>query len=212
MNTALEPHPRKGSEKREAILVTATEVFLSEGYGRASMDQVHAKIGGSKRTLYNHFPNKEALFEAIVTAVSSRALAALEPPLGEDNLRKALFKMGENYLGVLLSPDGLALYRAMISEAPHFPDLARTFFERGPGRASHYLADFFREQKAKGVVDVADPQIAAQHFLGAVRGDVHLAAALGVRKPSKQLVKMTVSQAVDTFIRGTAPASSEVET
>lgn len=209
MNQALDAQPRKGSEKRDAILVAASEIFLSEGYGRASMDQVHAKIGGSKRTLYNHFPNKEALFEAIVTAVSSRALAALEPPSGEDDLGKALLKMGGDYLDVLLSPDGLALYRAMISEAPHFPDLARTFFESGPGRASHYLADFFREQKAKGVVDVADPQIAAEHFLGAVRGDVHLAAALGVRKPSKQLVKTTVSQAVDTFIRGTAPASGE---
>ena len=205
LDKELNRQARRGSDKREAILAAATEIFLSEGYGRASMDQVHAEVGGSKRTLYKHFPNKEALFEAIVLAVSGRALAALRPPLGEGGLRKALLTMGMDYLDVLLSPDGLALYRAMVSEARHFPELARIFFENGPGRASHHLADFFREQKARGLIDIADPQIAAEHFLGAVRGDVHLAAVLFVRKPSKQLVITTVTQAVDTFLSGATP-------
>lgn len=205
MVSAPKGQPRRSAIKRSDILAAATEIFLAEGYGRASMDHVHARIGGSKRTLYNQFPNKEALFEAIISDVSDRALATLRPPLDEDDLPKALLKMGLNYLNVLLSPDVLALYRAMISEAQHFPELARAFYENGPGHGSRHLAEFFRVQKAKGVIDVADPKIAAEHFLGAVRGDVHLAAALGVRKPSKQLVKATVSQAVDTFVRGTAP-------
>ncbi|UWQ36899.1 TetR/AcrR family transcriptional regulator [Leisingera aquaemixtae] len=198
-----EQKQRRRTEKRDEILAAAAEIFLSEGYGRASMDQVHAKIGGSKRTLYNYFRNKEALFEAIINEVSDRALAALKPPLQEDDLSSALLKMGTGYLTVLLSPEGLALYRAMISEAPHFPDLARAFFDNGPGRGSRHLANFIREQKARGVVDVNDPQIAAEQFLGAVRGDIHLAAALGIRQPSKQLVTATVTQAVETFVRGT---------
>ena len=210
MTSTSDTQPRRGWEKREAILIAATEIFLRDGYGRASMDQVHSRVGGSKRTLYKHFPNKEALFEAVIAKVSSRALAALEPPSGEGDLRRALLKMGTDYVNVLLSPDGLLLYRAMISEAPHFAKLARRFFEDGPGRASRYLADYFREYKANGIVDISDPQIAAEQFLGAVRGDVHLAAVLGVRTPSEQLVNATVSQAVETFIRGTAPTSGKV--
>ena len=195
--------PRRGAEKRDEILAVATEIFLEEGYGRTSMDQVRNKVGGSKRTLYNHFHSKEALFEAVITNVSNRALEALKPPLGGEDLRGALLKMGIGYLNVLLSPDGLALYRAMISEMPHFPELAKAFFENGPGRGSRHLAAFFREQKAKGVIDVIDPQVAAEQFLGAVRGDIHLATTLGVRSPSKQLVESTVSQAVEIFVRGT---------
>lgn len=205
MDTARDTQTRRRSGKREAILAAATDIFLSEGYGRASMDQVHAKTGGSKRTLYNHFPNKQALFEAIVSAVSDRVLDALKPPSAEGELRKSLLKMGTDYLNVLLSADGLALYRAMVSEAPHFPALARTFFENGPGRASRYLADYFRALKADGRVDIADPQIAAEQFLGAVRGDVHLAAVLSVKTPPAQLVKTTVAQAVDIFLRGATP-------
>lgn len=205
MKTTIQEQTRPQLDKRSQILLIATEIFLKEGYGRASMDQVHAKLGGSKRTLYNHFPSKDALFEAIVNQVSDRVLAALRAPLGDDDLRRTLMKMGTDYLGVLLSPDGIALYRAMVSEALHFPELARTFLENGPGRASHHLASFFRDQKAQNLLDVADPQIAAEHFLGAVRGDVHLAAVLSTKKPSNQMVKTTVAQAVETFLEGVTP-------
>ena len=163
MNTTLNGHARRRAAKRALILTAATEVFFEDGYGRASMDKVLAKIGGSKRTLYNHFRSKEELFAAIVTNVSDRVLAALRPPLDAGDLRETLVTIGVGYLSVLLSPDGLALYRAMISEAPHFPELARIFFAKGPGRASDQLSDFFREHKRRGLLKVDDPQLAAGH-------------------------------------------------
>ncbi len=202
MDAVLDGHDRRQAKKREEILSIAAEIFLHEGYGRASMDQVHARLGGSKRTLYKYFPSKEAMFEAIVVAVSDRVLAALRPPLDADDLQGALIRMGTGYLSVLVSPEGLSLFRAMVSEAPHFPELAQTFFENGPARASHHLAVFFREQKAKGFLDVEDPQIAAEHFLGSVRGDVHLAAVLSTQPPPKQTIEASVVQAVETFLRG----------
>ena len=202
-------HARRQATRRAEILTAATRVFFKEGYGRASMDKVLAEIGGSKRTLYNHFPSKEDLFAAIVTNVSDRVLASLEPPLDVGDIRETLTTMGVNYLSVLASPDGLALYRAMIAEAPHFPDLAQAFFANGPGRASGHLSDFFRKQKQQGVLDVDDPQLAAEQFLGMVRGEVHLTAALSVRKPTKQRIRKTVGHAVEIFLRGVAPASCE---
>ncbi|CAH1387497.1 TetR/AcrR family transcriptional regulator [Candidatus Nitrotoga sp. M5] len=193
------------SDKRKQILSIATKIFFREGYGRASMDKVHSELGGSKRTLYNYFPSKEALFEAIVTQVSDQVLTALRPPLGDADLRTTLVKMGNDYLGVLLSPVGISLYRAMVSEAPHFPELAHTFFENGPSRSSHHLAAFFRDQNAQGLIEVSDPQIAAEHFLGAVRGDIHLAAVLTAKRPSKQMVEAAVAQTVRTFLDGVNP-------
>lgn len=192
----------RGAQKRAEILAVAAQIFMAEGYGRTSMDRVHSQIGGSKRTLYSHFPTKDALFEAIIQDVSERALAGLKPPQDGQGMGDVLFDVGLSYLTVLLSHDGLRLYRAVISEAPHFPQLARAFFENGPGRASRYLAVFFREQKAQGLIDIGDPQIAAEHFLGAVRGDLHLMAGLGVGEPSAQMIESTVRQAADVFMRG----------
>ncbi len=205
MDRALDGHARRQAAKRAKILTAATEIFFEEGYGRASMDQVLAKVGGSKRTLYNHFRSKEDLFAAIVTNVSDRVLAALRPPLDAGDIKETLVAMGVQYLSVLLSPDGLALYRVMVSEAPHFPELARAFFANGPGRASGHLSDFFQEQKTRGVLKVDDPQLASEQFLGMVRGDVRLVAVLSIRKPTKRLIKKTVEQAVESFLCGTAP-------
>ena len=106
MNTTLDGHARRRAAKRALILTAATEVFFEDGYGRASMDKVLAKIGGSKRTLYNHFRSKEELFAAIVTNVSDRVLAALRPPLDAGDLRETLVTIGVGYLSVPLSPDG----------------------------------------------------------------------------------------------------------
>lgn len=204
--TSEDGHARRQAARRAEILAAATRVFFEEGYGRASMDKVHAEIGGSKRTLYNHFPSKEDLFAAIVSSVSDRVLASLQPPVDFGDIRETLTTMGVSYLSVLVSPDGLALYRAMISEAPHFPDLAQAFFANGPGRASRHLADFFRQQKQLGVLEIDDPQLCAEQFLSMIRGEVHLAAALSIRKPTKARITKTVGHAVEIFLCGVTPA------
>lgn len=209
MDATFDGHTQRQLAKRSEILTAATELFFEEGYGRASMDGVLAKVGGSKRTLYKHFRSKDELFAAIVTQVSDRVLAALVPPLDSGDIRESLVTMGERYLTVLLSPDGLALYRAMVSEAPHFPELAQTFFANGPGRASSSLADFFRDQTLKGILQLDNPKLAAEQFLGLVRGDVHLAAVLLTRKPTKTLIRKTVGQAVDIFLSGATLRTDE---
>ena len=195
---------RMQSEKRAQIVAAATELFFKEGYGRTTMDRVHARVGGSKRTLYKYFASKEQLFEAIVTQVSDKVLAALTPALDADDVQGALTVMGTNYLNVLTSPDGIALYRAMVSEAPHFPELARTFFKNGPGRADAHLAAFLRARAQDGQLAVSDPEGAAAQLLGAIRGDVHFRAVLNARVPRKKEIAAAAAAAVETFLHGHA--------
>lgn len=199
---------RRKAVKRAEIMAAAADIFFHEGYGRASMDQIIDKIGGSKRTLYNHFPSKQDLFRALVRNVSDRAVAAFQARLEHEDIRRNLIEMGMAYMKVLLSPDGIALFRAMISEAPHFPGLSKTCFENGPARASRHLARFLREQQRLGRVRVRDTQLAAEQFLGMVKGDLHLAAVLGaVRMPREEMIEETVVHAVDIFISGVVPGT-----
>ena len=57
---------RDTSQKRKAILEGAVKVFTKEGFDASSMDHIAEVAGVSKRTVYNHFPSKEILFQAIV--------------------------------------------------------------------------------------------------------------------------------------------------
>jgi TetR/AcrR family transcriptional regulator, regulator of autoinduction and epiphytic fitness len=57
---------RDTSQKRNAILEGAIKVFTKNGFDASSMDHIADVAGVSKRTIYNHFPSKENLFQAIV--------------------------------------------------------------------------------------------------------------------------------------------------
>lgn len=59
----MESAPKKPSMK-ERILATADRLFYQQGIRAVGVDTVAAEIGISKRTLYNHFPSKDALIAA----------------------------------------------------------------------------------------------------------------------------------------------------
>src|ERR1700748_2704764 len=57
---------RLTDRKRIAIVGAAIDESLAAGYDATSMDRIAARANVSKRTVYNHFPSKEALFAAIL--------------------------------------------------------------------------------------------------------------------------------------------------
>ncbi|MBI1964039.1 MAG: TetR/AcrR family transcriptional regulator, partial [Candidatus Rokubacteria bacterium] len=60
---------------RDKILVGALEVFARKGYHRASVDDIVRASGTSKGAVYHHFPNKEAVFLALVDDFARRLAA-----------------------------------------------------------------------------------------------------------------------------------------
>ncbi len=69
MSETAEPIARRrlSDEDRCRLLrEAAAEVFLRDGYAAAHMDEVARGAGMSKRTLYQHYPSKAALFEAVM--------------------------------------------------------------------------------------------------------------------------------------------------
>src|SRR5919106_6413628 len=92
--------------KRRAILAAATEVFLQHGYLGASMDEVAAKAGVSKQTVYKQFENKERLFAEIVLGTSDQLLDGLAQAYAETldeatDAREALRALARRFLDSL---------------------------------------------------------------------------------------------------------------
>ena len=61
---------------REGILESAVRCFARHGYRRTAMDQVAREAGISRAAVYLHFPNKEALFRALVGGLHDQSLAS----------------------------------------------------------------------------------------------------------------------------------------
>ena len=58
-------------DMKERILETADKLFYLQGIRAVGVDTIAAEIGISKRTLYNHFPSKDALIAAFPSSKES---------------------------------------------------------------------------------------------------------------------------------------------
>jgi AcrR family transcriptional regulator len=67
-------------DMKERILATADRLFYLRGIRAIGVDTVAAEIGISKRTLYNHFPSKNALISAYLERRFVRPRASDKPP------------------------------------------------------------------------------------------------------------------------------------
>lgn len=66
---------------KERILETADRLFYLKGIRAVGVDTIAAEIGISKRTLYNHFPSKDALILAYLTGRFGKPRPSDKPPV-----------------------------------------------------------------------------------------------------------------------------------
>lgn len=156
--------------KHEAILEGALDLFLEKGYPGTSMDEIAAKAGVSKQTVYKHFADKQRLFSEILLATTDEVenlvrwtLEEFEDPQEAD---VALDRLARRFLYALMEPRLLRLRRLIIANADRFPDLGRTWYESGFERILNALAECFRRLNDLGFLNVRDPLLAAHHFVG----------------------------------------------
>lgn len=186
------------ARKRAAILEGAKTVFLRDGFGTATMDDVAAAAGVGKQTVYRHFGSKEALFLGLMQSMCASAITAPAPapPAGrpiEDELRA----LGQLLARSLITPDSLALYRAIVAEADRLPALGAIFYQHGPqlarSMAAKILARRFDEKTAAA---------RASTFVALVLGDVYLEMTLGYKVSDfKARFQRQIEEAVEASLR-----------
>jgi TetR/AcrR family transcriptional regulator, mexJK operon transcriptional repressor len=159
---------RRSARKRKAILEAATTAFVSNGYLGTSMDEIAARASVSKQTVYKHFADKKSLFTEIVNntvnEVSDPVVNEVVGLKDSGDLEADLRDLAGRLLARVMQPQLLQLRRLVIGEADRFPELGRTFYERGPGRTIEALAAAFERLADRGLLLLDDPLLAAAHF------------------------------------------------
>jgi AcrR family transcriptional regulator len=152
---------------REHILVTATELFLTEGYGSTSIEAIAKRAGVSKRTLYARFEDKSALFAAVVHRIIEQIRPAPDVPLVEgDTLAAILRRLALLILQAALSPQAIALHRLVNAEAGRFPELVRAVGSDGSTREAAELIGTLLEHKlTDATLSAANREFAATQFI-----------------------------------------------
>src|SRR5215831_14435025 len=118
---------RQRQEREQLILQAADELLLERGYHDTSIDDIAARVGISKGTVYLHFDSKEDLVFALVERGMRQLQATLDdivaaPGTPREKLQAVLRQMSAG----MLSRQRLQLVEALF----HHPELRGKLIER----------------------------------------------------------------------------------
>ena len=192
---------------RAAVIDAARTLFLRHGYAGTTMEEIAAAAGLTKRTVYNNYGGKDALFREIVADVLAYA-EAFARGLHEEftvgvtaaNLRATLDDLARRLALGIVRPEVIALRRLLIGEARAFPGLGAEYFDRAPGQVLDALASGFARLGRRGVLRVGDGRRAAAQFAYLVAGEALDRAMLVGTTPPKAAVIAAAREGVETFV------------
>ncbi|MBI4740230.1 MAG: TetR/AcrR family transcriptional regulator [Betaproteobacteria bacterium] len=147
-----EPRRRRKDARPSELTAAALDLFVEKGFAATRLDDVAARAGVSKGTLYLYFDSKEALFKAVVEEGIVPALAAAEQVLAEhggssvDLLRDLLFGWWQQIGATRLA----GVTKLIVSESRNFPEIAHYYHERVIIRGRALLRTVLQRGIARG--------------------------------------------------------------
>ncbi|MBY0354766.1 MAG: TetR/AcrR family transcriptional regulator [Rickettsiales bacterium] len=193
---------------RDAIIKVATQLFMQQGLQRTTMDSIARALNISKLTLYSRFPNKDALFTAVITAKCVQYIPDdVFENFGAQSLADDLFAIGHGLLRLLISDDAMNMERMLMGEARHKKNLTRLFYEAGPHRVKSQISHHLEALHEKGTLNVPDPILATHFFTSLFKGsDICLRIAMQIPpKPTQTEIRDYCRKAVSMFIAAHQP-------
>ena len=184
--------------KRDAILQATRRLLQQRGPG-VTLEEVAEAAKVSRQTIYNNWPSKEQLLAAVIECGVDDIMRPLLQAAEDSDVAETLTVLARAYLKSLLDPAGFALLRLVLSsQEQHGP----AYFGAGSARAKRLLSEYLRRQAERGVLDMEDPDLAAEHFMGMLKGNYFLKVMLhGPSAIEPEAHERRITATVATFLR-----------
>ncbi|WP_341863074.1 TetR/AcrR family transcriptional regulator [Gymnodinialimonas sp. 57CJ19] len=192
----------KKGRKYDQVIGGARAVFMREGFEGASVDEIARDAGVSKATLYSYFPDKQHLFLAVLK-MECAAQSEVEVLFEQSGLsvEEKLVVICKKLVTFFLSDFGQDMFRVCVAEAKRFPELGETFYASGPKNWGEKIAGFLCTEKAREVLDIEDPLLAADQLAQLCRSDLMLKVMFGIESnPTEDELSRVADEAVRTFL------------
>lgn len=171
----------KQEDTKQKILEKALELFSTQGYDSVSVGEIAKAVGIKAPSLYNHFPSKQAIFDAIMESTAAQYEADTDQinihvqnaeqdiPVFTEISEDALFEKVRQIFEYSLHNETISRFRRMMTiEQFRSPELAALFSRRYVERVVDYHAGIFRALIAAGEIRAADPDTLAMMYVAPV--------------------------------------------
>lgn len=202
---------REGSApKRGAILASARELFLSEGFDRVSVDAISSRAGVSKRTVYDYYGDKRTLLLAVIEQAVAGLGAVIDAAIDDtlsgvettDQLEASLVSFAQAITASAIGSSDYAALMRLITTGPGDLDALRAhaFPTREPeDQVAERFADFGRRR----LLEVPDPRLAADVFVALTLSWTTNTVGRDVDADDERTTRL-IAEGVRVFLRGYA--------
>lgn len=171
----------KQEDTKQKIIDKALELFAAHGYDAVSVGEIAKAVGIKAPSLYNHYPSKQAIFDAIVESTAKQ----YEADTGKINIHvqnvaqdisvftgiteNMLFEKVRQIFVYSLHNEAIRNFRRMMTiEQFRSPELASLYSKRYVERMIDYHAGIFRALIAAGEIHAEDPETLAMMYVAPV--------------------------------------------
>ncbi len=200
--------PRRRKDTRPAeLLGAALDVFADKGFAAARMEDIAARAGAAKGTLYLYFPSKEAVFEALVRSLIVPNLDRAEGIAAEHTGPVGpLLRQIVSVLAAMISEGRVVvLPRLLIGELYKFPELARFYKAEVVDRGLGLIAGLHRRGVASGEFRPQDSEAVARLVVAPALMMAIWRAVFAPLETEPVEPARVLDAHVDNLLRGLAP-------
>lgn len=146
------PRKRRKEARPSELLEAALSLFVEKGFAATRLEDVAARAGVSKGTLYLYYENKDALFKAVIqegivpVIAENEAIAARHSGCSFDLLELLL----ENWWTKIGQTAFAGIPKLMVAEARNFPELASFYYENVISRGRALVGSALRRGMESG--------------------------------------------------------------
>jgi len=165
------PRQQRALDTRRRLLDAAAHVFAEHGYAAGTTNRIAEAAGHSIGSLYQYFPNKDAILVELASEHATAGIAAIQRQLRDAALPGSLEDALRLFVRVTMDNhrDAARLHQVLFEEAPRPPELLRTLRE-----AERAIVAAARELlAAEPTVRRTDLDVAARLVVATIESLVH---------------------------------------
>ena len=218
-DTPTAPHPprqRRKEARPQELIDAALELFAEKGFAATRSEEVAARAGVAKGTLYLYYPSKEELLKAVIRERLSNEIrtVAAEAALHAGSHAQLLRELFAQWWLRAYDSPASGVFKLIVTEVRGFPDIAEIYAREVVEPGQQLVGGILAKGIAAGEFRAVDVEAAVHSLvLPMVMMCVHK-HSLGACGPAESRIdpRRFVEQHVDLIVRGLAPGAPQPAT
>lgn len=188
-------------ERRKAtVMDIAMQLFVAQGYAETSLVDIAKRASVATRTLYQHFGDKEAIFQDVVSAFREANMMPLSTPDENATVYEALHRQASDLCAHVFAQPSIDLMRLMVAESQRFPDLMKKVATITFARVLTNIKNAFEVLAERGLIPADDHTLSARLFVDLILGNLPILAY--TNWASIRPTAADIDRKLDLFITG----------